>query len=76
MTCVDRIDLTGLTASGFLDQHGDFAKDHAHVRSIALFFDDGNSPVGRVDLTVAEFDALPSEQQEQIRNAGSGARYL
>lgn len=68
-------DLTGLIASAFLDVHGQFAKSHESVHTVALWFDDA-SPPRRVDLTVDEFDSLTEAQKDQIRETGSGAAYL
>lgn len=65
------LDLTGLVAAAFLDAQGRFAKDPDLVRVVQLFW--GDSPGTSTMLPVADFDALPLEQREAIRNTGSGA---
>lgn len=61
-------DLSDLERSAFLDEHGRFAKSDEAVTTVRLFFSDRT-----VELTAAEYGSLSAEDQETIRNSGSGA---
>lgn len=71
------LDLTGLIASGFLDDLDRYAKSDEEFTVCALWYV-GDSPeeVVRQDLTRAEYDALDRDTRRTIMEAPSATRYL
>lgn len=64
------LDLSNLTGSRFADRHGNWAKREEDVTAVLLYVGEAVS----VELTFAQFQALPEEQQDLIRNAGTSVK--
>lgn len=67
---VSTLDLSNLTGSRFADRHGFWAKREEDVAAVLLYAGESVS----LELTYAQFQSLPEEQQELIRNAGTSVK--
>jgi hypothetical protein len=64
------LDLANITGARFADRHGFWAKREEDVVAVLLYVGESVS----VELTFAQFESLPEEQQELIRNAGTSVK--
>lgn len=67
---VGNLDLANLTGALFADRHGFWAKREEDVEVVRLYVGQSVS----ADLSYPQFQSLPEEQQELIRNAGTSVK--
>lgn len=65
-----RIGKMPITLSMFVDRHGLWAKDWEFVVAVDIMFEDSFT----TQLAPADYQSLPTEQQELIRNAPSSPK--
>jgi hypothetical protein len=67
---VSTLDMLNLTGAVFLDRNGFWAKREEDVTVVRLYVGEAVS----AEMTFAQFQSLPEEQQEVIRNAGTSVK--
>jgi hypothetical protein len=64
------LDLANITGARFADRHGFWAKREEDVTAVLLYVGESVS----MELSFDQFQALPEEQQDLIRNAGTSVK--